>query len=190
MDCNRYWQGFQLQLKSFQELANQRQQFEQQAEATLSTHPDYCLLKTVPGIGRIVFMTILAESRDLRRFHHLRQFLKYCGLNLAKNPSSNFRGQDKLSKRGNARLLLALYMPSLHAIRQNKNSFRNKFHRDTHATPKDTDCKRKAMTAVMTKMARLEHAVIKSGAPYQSYFKVSPSGSTPLSMAVGATRTP
>jgi len=183
-------QTFQLQLQRYQELTNQRQQLEQQAETTLSMNPDYCLLKTVPGIGPIVAMTILAEGGDLRRFNHHRQFLKYCGLDLAKNQSGNFRGQDKLSKRGNARLRLALYMASLHAIRQTENSFRNKFHRYTQATPKDADCKRKAMTAVMAKMARVIHALIKSGTPYQGYFEVSPSGSIPLCRAVGATRTP
>jgi len=117
-------QTFKLQLQRYQELTTQRQQLEQQAEATLSTHPDYCLLKTVPGIGPIIALTILAEGGDLRRFNHHRQFLKYCGLDLAKNQSGNFRGQDKLSKRGNARLRLALYMASLHAIRQTENSFR------------------------------------------------------------------
>jgi hypothetical protein len=46
------------------------------------------------------------------------------------------------------------------------------------------------MTAVMAKMARVVHALIKSGIPYQGYFEVSPSGSIPLFGAVGANRTP
>lgn len=183
-------QTFKLQLQRYQELCAQRKQLEQQAESTLGNHPDYCVLKSVPGIGPIVALTILAEGGDLRRFDHHRQFLKYCGLDLAKNQSGNFRGQDKLSKRGNARIRFALYMASTVAIRQSENSFRNKFHRYTRATPHDADCKRKAMTAVMGKMARVVHALIKSGAPYQGYFEVSPSGSIPLCRAVGAARTP
>ncbi|MEO8417396.1 MAG: IS110 family transposase [Methylophilaceae bacterium] len=183
-------QTFRLQLQRYQELNTLRQQLEQQAELTLNGHPDYFVLKSVPGIGPIIALTILAEGGDLRRFGHHRQFLKYCGLDLAKNQSGAFRGQEKISKRGNARLRYALYIASVIAIRQPENAFRNKFHRYTEASPNDADLKRKAMTAVMAKMARVLHALIKSGTPYQGYFEALPSGSISLCRAVGAYRTP
>ena len=183
-------QTFKLQLQRYQELTSQRQRLEQQAESLLSDHKDYRILKSIPGIGPIIALTILAEGGDLRRFAHHRQFLKYCGLDLAKNQSGNFRGQEKLSQRGNARLRLALFLATINAVRQTENSFRDKFHRYTKATPNDADCKRKARTAVMAKMARVIHALVKSSTPYQGYFEVLPSGSIPLCRAVGANRTP
>lgn len=183
-------QTFQLQLQRYQELTAQRQQLEDQAETILSSNPDYTILKTVPGIGPIIALTILAEGGDLRRFGHHRQFIKYCGLDLAKNQSGTLRGQDKLSKRGNAKLRLALYMASLQAVHQRENAFRNKFQRYTSASPDDPDRKRKAMTAVMAKMARVVYALIKTNSSYQSYFEALPSGSIPLSRAVGAYGTP
>ena len=63
-------------------------------------------------------MTILAEAGDLRRFAHHRQFLKYCGLDLATHQSSQFRDQTRLSKFGNARLRRAFWMAAQVAIRQ------------------------------------------------------------------------
>ena len=48
-----------------------------------SDMPDYQLLTTIPGIGPINAMTTLAEAGDLRRFRHHRQFLKFCGMDLA-----------------------------------------------------------------------------------------------------------
>ncbi|WP_416360456.1 transposase [Burkholderia orbicola] len=39
-------------------------------------------------------MTILAEAGDLRRFGHHRQFLKYCGFDLAKIQSGTQRGRE------------------------------------------------------------------------------------------------
>ena len=183
-------QTFKLQLQRYQELNSQRKRLEQQAESILSENKDYRILKSIPGIGPIIALTILAEGGDLRRFGHHRQFLKYCGLDLAKNQSGNFRGQEKLSKRGNARLRLALFLATISAVRQTENCFRDKFHRYTKAAPNDADCKRKARTAVMAKMARVIHALVKSSTPYQGYFEVSPSGSIPLSRAVGANRTP
>ena len=49
-------------------------------------------------------MTILAGAGDLRRFRHQRQFLKFCGMDLATVQSGMFRGQSRISKYGNARL--------------------------------------------------------------------------------------
>jgi hypothetical protein len=47
----------------------------------------------VPGVGPIIALTILTEAGDLRRFGHHRQFLKFCGLDLATYQSGKFRGQ-------------------------------------------------------------------------------------------------
>jgi transposase len=183
-------QTFRLQLQRLLELNEIRQRLENQAKTLLSDRSDYTILLSIPGIGPIIALTILAEAGDLRRFAHHRQFLKYCGLDLAKCQSGNSRGRDTLSKRGNARLRQAFYMAATVAIRQRENSFRNKFHRYTQATPQDADCKRKAMTAVMAKIARVVHALIKTQTLYESYREALPSGSIPLTRAVGATRTP
>ena len=74
-------------------------------------------------------MTVLAEAGDLRRFRHHRQFLKFCGLDLATYQSGQFRGQTKLSKFGNARLRRAFWVAAQVAIRQRDNSFRAKYER-------------------------------------------------------------
>ena len=159
------------------------------AEQYLADRPDYAVLKTVPGIGAIIALTILAEGGDLRRFSHHRQFLKYCGFDLAKNQSGTHRGQESISKRGNARLRLALWMAATIAVRMRENTFRAKFHRYTQSAPQDADLRRKALTAVAAKMARVVYGLIKSNQPYQGYFEALPSGSIPLCAAVEASRT-
>jgi transposase len=70
----------------------------------LKDRADYQQLRALPGIGPIIALTVLAEAGDLRRFSHHRQFLKFCGLALAKAQSVVSRGLEKLSKRGNPRL--------------------------------------------------------------------------------------
>ena len=51
----------------------------------------------------------------------------------------------------------------------------------------DADLKRKALTAVAAKMARVAYGMIKKNVPYRQFFEQSlPSGSIPLSSAVGA----
>ncbi|MBU3611263.1 IS110 family transposase, partial [Polynucleobacter wuianus] len=80
---------FQIQLRRYQEINACRKQLEETAQAVLADNPDSAILQSVPGIGPINALTILAEGGDLRRFSHHRQFLKYCGFDLAKNQSGN-----------------------------------------------------------------------------------------------------
>ena len=173
-------QAFKLQLQRYQELNERRKHIEKLAEAALSGRPEYPILKSVPGIGPIIALTILAEGGNLRRFSHHRQFLKYCGLDLAKNQSGSLRGQEKLSKRGNARLRLALWMATTVAIRMRENSFRQKYSRYIQAEPENPDLRRKALSAVTAKMARVIYGLIKHNETYQSYFEALPNGSIPL----------
>jgi hypothetical protein len=147
----------------------QRDAIEATADALLTDSSDYKLLRRIPGIGPINALTILAEAGDLRRFGHHRQFLKFCGLDLATQQSGTFRGQTKLSKSGNARLRRTLWLAGQVAIRQHENGFRDKFERYIARDRHDADLRRKALTAITAKMARVVHAVIKTGADYRPF---------------------
>jgi hypothetical protein len=178
---------FRVQLQRYLQLSEAKTAMERQADELLADRADFQCLKTIPGIGSVIALVILAEAGDLRRFPHHRQFLKFCGLDLAKSQSGNFRGKDKLSKRGNARLRCALWMAAMSAARMRENAFRDKYTRYTAGAPDDTDLKRKARTAITAKMARVVYALVKHGQPYRQRFDVDlPSGSIPLKGAVEA----
>jgi len=180
---------FRLQLAQLRRLAELRQTLE--ARVLLKDRADFQRLCSLPGVAAILAMVILAEGGDLRRFPHHRQFLKYCGLDLAKCQSGQFRGRETLSKRGNARLRMAFWMAAQRAVRMNENSFRDKYERYTRQDPGNPDVRRKALTAVAAKMARVAYAVVKRNQPYRGYHEHAlPSGSIPLKRAVGASATP
>lgn len=172
---------FRLVLAEGRSLTRQRNEIEDRAVSLLSELPDYRLLTTIPGVGPINAMTILAEAGDLRRFHHHRQFLKFCGMDLAAVQSGMFRGQSKISKYGNARLRRVLWMAGQTAVLQRANSFRDKFERYISQDRHNPHLRRKAYTAIAAKMARTIHAVVKLGEPYRPFFEgTSPGGRTPL----------
>lgn len=157
----------------------------------LSENRDYQLLRMIPGIGPINALTILAEAGDLRRFAHHRQFLKFCGLGLATCQSGTFRGRTKLSKYGNARLRRTFWMATQVAIRQRDNSFRDKLGRYVAGHGNDPDRRRKAMTALTAKIARVTHAVIKTGTEYRPFVeRADTRWKDPLCCAVRALRRP
>jgi transposase len=182
---------FRITLRRYQDLNGLRAELEARAELALADNADFAHLKTLPGIGSVLAMTVLAEGGNLRRFGHHRQFLKYCGFDLAKTQSGTHRGKEQLSKRGNARLRLAFWLAAVAAVRMRENSFRAKYERYIRTAPDDADLRRKALTAVAAKMARVAYSMIKQNQPYRQFFEQSlPSGSIPLSAAVGALATP
>ena len=172
---------FRMVLAEGRGLIRQRDEIETRADAMLAGDRDYQLLRTIPGVGPINALTILAEAGDLRRFAHHRQFLKYCGLDLSTQQSGQFRGQTKLSKFGNARLRRAFWLAGQIAIRQRDNSFRTKFERYVARDRDNPDLRRKALAAIAAKMARTAHAIVKRGVDYRPFFEGAvPGGRTPL----------
>lgn len=177
---------FRMTLAEGRSLIRQRDEIERIALNRLAGHPDFRRLMTIPGIGPINALTVLAEAGDLRRFRHHRQFLKFCGLDLSTHQSGTFRGRTKLSKFGNARLRRTFWMAGQIAIRQRDNSFRDKFERYVEADRSSPDRRRKALTAIAAKMARTAHAVVKSGTDYRPFFEGAvPGGRTPLCVGRG-----
>jgi transposase len=169
-------------------LIQQRDVIEELADGLLHDSVDYQTLRRIPGVGPIIALTILAEAGDLRRFRHHRQFLKFCGLDLSTQQSGQYRGQTRLSKFGNARLRRSLWIAGQVAIRQRENGFRDKFERYIARDRDSPDFRRKALTAIAAKMARVVHAVIKSGSDYRPLFegRVPGGRTTPLRRAVRA----
>ena len=139
------------------------------AKNFLGNNPDYSFLQSIPGIGPIIALTVLAEAGDLRRFNHYRQFLKFCGFDLSTHQSGRFRGQSKLSKFGNARLRYVFWIAGTVAIRMRENTFRKKFENYIKNDPLNADLKRKGYSAVAAKMARVAYGVVKHQTNYRCY---------------------
>jgi transposase len=173
---------FRMVIDEARSLIRQRNEIEAQADELLRHSRDYQLLRQIPGIGPINALTVIAEAGDLRRFGHHRQFLKFCGLDLSTQQSGQYRGQTRLSKFGNARLRRTLWIAGQVAIRQRENGFRHKFERYIAKDRDNPDLRRKAMTAITAKMARVVHAVVKGGSDYRPFVEGRvPGGRTSVS---------
>jgi transposase len=178
---------FRIILQEHVDLCKTRRQIEQQANRYMKDNEDYHRLQTIPGIGPITALTVVAEAGDMRRFSHYKKFLKYCGLDLSTEQSGRFRGMSRLSKRGNARLRLAFWVAATVAIRMRENTFRQKYENYVRSDPANMDLKRKAYTAVAAKMARVAYSLIKTGTDYRCFYESAiPSGKIPSPTAVEA----
>lgn len=153
-------------------LLNQRlRSMEKEFETTLQSHPQYKILRSVPGIGPVVALNILAITGDLSRFSHAKQFINFAGLNLSSSQSGKHQGNKKLSKRGNSRLRSIMWLATKAAIYANRqgNPFKKKFLSITSKAPNDGDLKRKALTACTIKMATIIHTLIKKESIFRPF---------------------
>lgn len=164
---------FRYTVEEHDRLNQQLDDLQEKIELLLKENADYKLLKTVPGIGPLIALTVLAEAGDLRRFKHEKQFLKYCGLNLSTEQSGQFKGVSRITKRGNPRLRSVFWQAGRAAIDATKkeNDFKNKYARYVRANPQNADLKRRARTATAAKVARVVFGLIKKNEPYRSDYE-------------------
>jgi transposase len=62
---------FRVQLERYLKLSEAKSSMERQADELLADRADFQCLKTIPGIGSVIALVILAEAGDLKRFPHV-----------------------------------------------------------------------------------------------------------------------
>jgi transposase len=124
------------------------------------------LLTSIPGIGFKTATVLLAEIPDIRAFASARQLVAYAGLNPQQRQSgSSVKKRTRLSKRGNARLRQALYMPGVVAKRHNPlvQSLVSRMEAQGH-------CPMSIVAAVMRKLLHFAFGILRSGQPFDPHY--------------------
>ena len=85
---------------------------------------------------------------------------------------------------------MIFWLAGVRAVHLRENEFRVKYRRYLSSKPLDAHRKRKALTAIAAKMARVAYGVVKNGSEYQPFFEQRlPRRSIPLTRAVEAITT-
>lgn len=127
------------------------------------------LLDSIPGIGLITAMTIVAEAGDIARFKNARALTAYAGLDPSVKESGKFKGKhNKISKRGSKILRRALNMAASRSVSRkiHKEEYVNPFLHDFYDRKCQTKLKMVAMTAVAHKLVYIIYAVIRNNRPF------------------------
>jgi transposase len=120
------------------------------------------LLQSIIGIGDLTALKLLSEVRDFRAFANAPQLAAYVGLVPEERVSgSSVRGKSRLSRKGNAHLRKALYMPALSALRYNPLiiALKERMLKTGHS-------RMAIVGAAMRKLLHLAYGVIKTGKPF------------------------
>jgi transposase len=147
-----------------EELRYQRQQLfiitKQLREQIQNAHAaSYKLLLTIPGIGSITAMGLLAEIGDFNRFDDLDQYCSFLGLTPWENSSGENIATKGMQPRCNTHLRPLLTECSWIAIRHDKRLFA---YYSKHAIRNN----KSAIVKVAAKVALLAKAVVQKQQPY------------------------
>ncbi len=118
------------------------------------------LLQSVPGVGRVVSLTLLAELPELGRLGH-KQIAALVGVAPLNRDSGTLRGK-RLVYGGRAPVRAVLYMAALVASR--RNPVIRTFYERLRAAGKPAKV---ALTACMRKLLTILNAIARSGTPWQ-----------------------
>lgn len=142
-------------------LDKQEKEIQQEIEVLIETDKEVqnnvLLLCSIPGVGALTAVTVLAETNGFELIRNKRQLTSYAGLDVREKQSgTSVRGKARISKKGNRYLRKAMYMPSLAAIRHNEK-FKAIFARivSRHGI------KKKAGVAIQRKLLELMYTLYK-----------------------------
>lgn len=120
-------------------------------------------LCTIPGVGHLTAVTVLAELGDLRRFATSRQLSAFAGVSPRRHESgTSVRGRTRLCKKGSPTARAALYMASLSASR-GQGAYTGFYERLVRAGKQP----KAALGAVMRKLLVLMRALLVRGEDYR-----------------------
>lgn len=96
-----------LQVQHIEQLTQSIQRIEKTVMASARALPYYARLETLPGVGRILAMTITMEVGDIKRFAGSGNFASYCRAVKAERTSNEKKKGENNSKCGNKYLAWA-----------------------------------------------------------------------------------
>ncbi len=125
-------------------------------------------IATIKGVNFITIMKVLAETNGFLLFKNIRQLVSYAGLDVIEKESGKYIGKTKISKKGNARLRTALYMPAMSASNHNK-TLKTFYERVNEGRT----IKRQGLIAVMRKLLILIYTLWNKDEEYIENYQMS-----------------
>jgi transposase len=140
-------------------LEKQINEIEEQIKQVVNAHP---MLKerikkacTIPGVGLITAVTVVAETNGFHYVRNCKQLASYAGYDVKEKTSgTSVKGKPRISKEGNSHIRRAMHFPAVSAINATKDhhSLKDFFKR---IEAKHPDIPMKAYTAVQRKLLLL-----------------------------------
>lgn len=127
---------------------------------------------TIPGVGELTAITILAETNGFELIKNKKQLVSYAGLDIVEKQSgTTVKGKSRISKKGNRNIRRAMHLPALSAVKYNEN------YKAIYARLlAKSGIKMKGIVAVQRKLLELIYIVYKTKKGYDKNYRVNKRG--------------
>jgi len=124
------------------------------------------LITTIPGVGLLTAVIVLAETDGFSLIHNKRQLTSYAGLDVKEKESgTSVKCKPRISKRGNKHLRKAMHLPALAAIRHTER------YKATFTTIVNrTGIKMKGTVAVQRKLLEMIYTIYTTKKPFDTEY--------------------
>lgn len=125
------------------------------------------LICTLPGVGELTAVIVLAETNGFELIRNKRQLASYAGLDVKEKQSgTSIKGKPRISKKGNRSLRKAMHFPALVAVKHDEN-FRELYAKlvSKHGI------KMKALVAVQRKLLEMIFILFKNKTIYDKEYE-------------------
>ena len=129
---------------------------------TAKLQPEFELLQTLPGVGRILALTIMYEVGDIRRFQSVGNYSSYCRCVAANHFSAGKRKGKGNRKNGNRHLAWA-YAEAAHFANRRYSEVQRFYRRKAAQTNHVV-----AHNALGHKLARASYYIMRDHVPYNA----------------------
>lgn len=119
-------------------------------------------IATVKGLREPTIVCVIAETEGFHYIENRKQLVGYAGLDVKAEQSGNEDPKHRISKKGNANIRTALYMPALVAVRYNRQ-IKAAYGRICQKHPNE---KMIGVTAAMRRLLLLIYTLWKNGEEY------------------------
>lgn len=133
-------------------------------------------ITTIPGIGALTAVIVLAETNGFELIRNKSQLASYAGLDVKEKQSgTSVKGKPRISKKGNRNLRKAMHLPALVAVKWDDN-FKEIYARliSKHGI------KMKALVAIQRRLLELIHVLFKNETNYDKQYFIKNSVQTQL----------
>lgn len=154
----------QCQLDSIHYLARQINTIEDHVASVIKLRKPFQMLLSIPGIGKILGLTIMLEVGDIRRFAKVGQYASYCCC-VTSNRYSNGKKKANNNRRNGNRYLAWAYVEAANFARRYCKPAQQ-FYQRKAAKGKPAV----AVKALSNKLARASYYMMRDQAPFQSQY--------------------
>lgn len=152
-------------LKLLDDIAVRIEEAEKEVVMKVSNHPQAKLLCTIPGIGYISALTIIAEIGDIHRFHSAKKLMGYAGLVPSTYSSGDKVRHGKITRLGSMWLRTILIECAHRQARSEKSGSLKEFH-DHIEEKKDA---KTATVATARKLCAVIWRMLTDNRPFEKF---------------------